>query len=285
MTDEVWTIQKILTWTTQHLEKKGDEHPRLSAEWLLSAVTGLSRVQLYTNFDKPLSADERTRMREAIKRRAEGEPLQYVTGEMPFRHLVLTCEPGVLIPRPETEVLVDVALSGVDEATPNADGEVRVLEVGVGTGCISLSIATERPQTRVYARNRDALDLQERVELIECDLVEGVPAELSQSFSVLVSNPPYIPTSVLEQEVPAEVKGFEPELALDGGEDGLDIYRRLLEAAPRMLLPGGMLCVELYEGHLDKAAHLAEQQGVWESVEVKEDLTHRPRILVARLAK
>ena len=139
MTDEVWTIQKILTWTTQHLEKKGDEHPRLSAEWLLSAVTGLSRVQLYTSFDKPLSADERTRMREAIKRRAEGEPLQYVTGEMPFRHLVLTCEPGVLIPRPETEVLVDVALAGVDAATQNADGEVRVLEVGVGTGCISLS--------------------------------------------------------------------------------------------------------------------------------------------------
>ena len=98
MTDEVWTIQKILTWTTQHLEKKGDEHPRLSAEWLLSAVTGLSRVQLYTNFDKPLSADERTRMREAIKRRAEGSRYQYVTGEMPFRHLVLTCEQGVLIP-------------------------------------------------------------------------------------------------------------------------------------------------------------------------------------------
>jgi len=236
-------------------------------------------------------------MREAIKRRADGEPLQYVTGEMPFRHLVLTCEPGVLIPRPETEVLVDVALEGVDVATPNADGEVRVLEVGVGTGCISLSIATERSQTHVYAtdlspkaialatRNRDALDLQERVELIECDLVEDVPVELAQSFSVLVSNPPYIPTSVLEQEVPAEVKGFEPELALDGGEDGLDVYRRLLEAAPRMLLPGGMLCVELYEGHLDKAAHLAEEQGVWESVEVKEDLTHRPRILVARLAK
>ena len=297
MTDEVWTIQKILTWTTQHLEKKGDEHPRLSAEWLLSAVTGLSRVQLYTNFDKPLSADERARMREAIKRRAEGEPLQYVTGEMPFRHLVLTCEPGVLIPRPETEVLVDVALEGVDAATPNANGEVRVLEVGVGTGCISLSIATERPQTHVYAtdlspqaialatRNRDALDLQERVELIECDLVEGVPTELARSFSVLVSNPPYIPTRVLKQEVPTEVKGFEPELALDGGEDGLDVYRRLLEAAPRMLLPGGMLCVELYEGHLDKAAHLAEQQGVWESVEVKEDLTHRPRILVVRLAK
>ncbi|MBF0905793.1 MAG: peptide chain release factor N(5)-glutamine methyltransferase, partial [Atopobium sp.] len=134
-------------------------------------------------------------------------------------------------------------------------------------------------------RNRDALDLQECVELIECDLVEGVPTELAQSFSVLVSNPPYIPTRVLEQEVPTEVKGFEPELALDGGEDGLDVYRRLLEAAPHMLLPGGMFCVELYEGHLDKAAHLAEEQGVWESVEVKEDLTHRPRILVARLAK
>ena len=296
MSVEVWTVQKILTWTTHYLEQNGDEHPRLSAEWLLSSVTGLSRVQLYTNFDKPFSSDERSHMREAIKRRANGEPLQYVTGEMPFRHLILRCEPGVLIPRPETEILVDVALEGIDEASEsNDENPVRVLEVGVGTGCISLSIAAERQNTQVVAtdispkaialatRNRDVLELQDRVLLVECDLVEGVPEEFAHSFSVFVSNPPYIPSKVLKKDVPEEVRAFEPELALDGGEDGLDTYRRLLDAAPHMLKHGGIFCVELYEGHLDEAAQIAEQQGIWKTVTIKEDLTHRPRILVAEL--
>ena len=298
MQDQSWTIKRILDWTSGYLERKGDEHPRLSAEWLLSATTGLSRVELYTNFDKPLMQDELNRMHQAVEQRASGRPLQYVTGEMPFRHIVLKCEPGVLIPRPETEVLVDTALEGIDQkctaGEKNGTSEpLRVLEVGVGTGCIALSIASERPDIDVVAtdvspeaislarRNRDALGLEDRVQLIECDLVSGVPKEDAGRFCVLVSNPPYIPTEVLKTSVPAEVKEFEPKLALDGGNDGLDVYRRLLQEAPHMLVPGGMLCVELYEGHLDRAAELARQAGVWRDVTIKEDLTHRPRILVA----
>ena len=291
-----WTIKRVLDWTSGYLERKGDEHPRLSAEWLLANVCGLSRVELYVNFDKPLEAGELDAMHAAIERRAAGEPLQYVTGEMPFRHIVLKCERGVLIPRPETEVLVDAALEGVDAAAEKGDeevGPVRVLEVGTGTGCIALSIASERPGTLVTAtdlspraaelaaRNREALGLEEAVDVIECDLATGVSPDLMGSFSVLVSNPPYIPTQVLRDEVPAEVADFEPELALDGGDDGLDVFRRLVELAPEALAPGGMLAVELFEGALDAAADLVRAQGGWGSVEVREDLTRRPRVLVA----
>ena len=291
-----WTIKRVLDWTSGYLERKGDEHPRLSAEWLLANVCGLSRVELYVNFDKPLEAGELDAMHAAIERRAAGEPLQYVTGEMPFRHIVLKCERGVLIPRPETEVLVDAALEGVDAAAEKGDeevGPVRVLEVGTGTGCIALSIASERPGTLVTAtdlspraaelaaRNREALGLEEAVDIIECDLASGVDPDLMGSFSVLVSNPPYIPTQVLRDEVPAEVADYEPELALDGGDDGLDVFRRLLELAPAALVPGGMLAVELFEGALDAAADLVRAQGGWGVVEVREDLTRRPRVLGA----
>ncbi len=288
-----WTIKRVLDWTSGYLERKGDEHPRLSAEWLLAAVTGLSRVELYVNFDKPLEAAELDEMHAAIERRSAGEPLQYVTGEMPFRHIVLRCERGVLIPRPETEILVDAALEGVDDAL-SGEKDVRVLEVGTGTGCIALSLASERPGTHVVAtdlseraielatRNREALGLEGAVDIVECDLASGVDSELMGTFSVLVSNPPYIPTRVLSEEVPAEVRDFEPELALDGGPDGLDVFRRLLDLAPTALVPGGMLVVELYEGSLDDAAALVREREGWSSVEVREDLAHRPRVLVAR---
>lgn len=291
--NEIWTIKRVLDWTSGYLERRGDEHPRLSAEWLLGNVTGLSRVDLYVNFDKPLEASELSAMHAAIERRAAGEPLQYVTGEMPFRHIVLRCERGVLIPRPETEILVDAALEGVDAAAGRGEEPVRVLEVGTGTGCVALSIASERPGTLVTAtdlseraaelasRNREALGLEDAVDIVRTDLAADVDPELMGRFSVLVSNPPYIPTRVLREEVPSEVADFEPELALDGGADGLDVFRRLLELAPTALEPGGMLAVELFEDSLEDAAALVRAQGGWVAVEVREDLTHRPRVLVA----
>jgi release factor glutamine methyltransferase len=290
MANEMWTVQRVLDWTRGYLERKGDEHPRRSAEWLLSDACGLTRMEIYLNFDRPLNPDELARMHAGVERRAAGEPLQYVTGEMPFRHLVLRCEKGVLIPRPETEVLVDVALELLKEGGSEAP---LVLEPCTGTGCIALSLAGEHPGTRVAAtdlspvavalatRNRDALGLEGVVDVMECDLADAVPDELMGRFDLLVSNPPYIPTSVLNEQVPAEVRDFEPHLALDGGADGLDLFRRILELAPRALRPGGALAVELFEQSLDDAANLVREQGGWTRVEVRDDLTHRPRILLA----
>ncbi len=289
-----WTIRDVLDWTCGYLGRRGDEHARLSAEMLLSAALGLSRVEVYLNFDRPLTADELAVLHDAVERRGRGEPVQYVVGETAFRHIVVRCAPGVLIPRPETEVLVDQALAELDARREAGEGPARVLEVGFGTGCVALSIASERPGTLVTAtdvapealelatRNRAALGLEDAVDLIGCDLVSGVPDELMGRFDVLVSNPPYVPTEVLDRQVPAEVADFEPRLALDGGPDGLDVFRRLLDAAPEALAPGGSLCVELYEGSLDRARELALERGGWREVEVVEDLTRRPRVLVAR---
>lgn len=289
---ETWTIQRVLDWTVGYLERKGDERPRLSAEWLLAHVTGLSRVELYVNFDRPMNTDELAAMHEAVARRGRGEPLQYVTGEMPFRHLVLRCEEGVLIPRPETEVLVDAAL----EAIAGVEAP-RVLEIGTGTGCLALSLVTECEGTRVIAtdlspravtlasRNVDALGLGGAIEVVEGDLASGVSDALMGSFDLLVSNPPYIPTAVLERDVPAEVRDHEPHLALDGGFDGLDVFRRLAELAPQALHDGGWFCLELSEDNVETAAEELRAAGCWEQVEVRQDLTRRPRVLLACLKR
>lgn len=293
MDGRTWTCKDILDWTTSYLERKGDEHPRISAQWLLCAVTGLSRVELYTHFDQPLSPEELAAMHKAIERRVAGEPLQYVTGDTAFRHIIVRCEPEVLIPRPETELLVDFVLDGLPRAADGTPIPALVLEVGTGTGCIACSLARERAKTHVVAtdvspaaialatRNRDALHLAPYVDIVPSDLAAGIDPALMGHFEALVSNPPYIPSAVIPT-LPHEVEGFEPHLALDGGQDGLDIYRRLLDLAPRALRPGGLLAVELFETTLDEAARLVRERGGWASVEVREDYTHRPRFLVAR---
>lgn len=394
MPNETWTIKRCLDWTRDYLRDKGDERPRLSAEWLLSGVTGLSRTEIYMSFDKPMSPEELARMHSAVVRRAKGEPLQYIIGETDFRTITVACAPGVLIPRPETELLVEETLKyidadvlgaaacrprsrvelpwnaeiqaareaelataaaqsedrlverelteediaaleedaeleagdsgdsgdevGLQTAVPR-DGEgalgatsangvntsddddsasqvARVLEVGCGTGCISLSIAAERPEhtccvaidiepraVGLSIRNRDALGIAPDVVDVRLgNLVSPLNRETEWgTFDVLVSNPPYIPTSVMGN-LPHEVADYEPALALDGGEDGLDIFRRLVNAAPHMLKPGGLLACELYEGHLDQAASLCRAAGMRE-VRVVNDLTNRPRIILARV--
>ena len=386
MANETWTIRRCLDWTRDYLKDRGDERPRLSAEWLLSGVTGLSRTEIYVNFDKPMSSEELAAMHTAVVRRAKGEPLQYIIGETSFRTIDVMCEPGVLIPRPETELLVEEVLAYLDRevigaapaaargrvelpwnaevevalqaeiaaakekdeapvverelrdddfdtledgegtietadgaegdadvlgAAPVEEGEfsegapaqygesgqtrcARVLEVGCGTGCISLSIASERSgraqcvaidieprAVDLSIRNRDALGISPAdVDVRLGNLVSPLNRETEWgTFDVLVSNPPYIPSAVMGS-LPHEVADFEPALALDGGADGLDIFRRLVNAAPHMLRPGGLLACELYEGHLDAAADLCRSAGMHD-VRIVDDFTGRPRIVLA----
>jgi release factor glutamine methyltransferase len=282
--ERAWTCKDALDWTTEYLDRKGDEHPRRSAEWLLSAATGLSRVELYAFFDRPLSPEERATFRASIERRAAGEPLQYVTGEMPFRHLVLHVEPGVFIPRPETEVLVDVVL----EAISGAD-EPLVADLCTGSGAIAVSLAHEHPGARVWASDvseraveaarRNALyaDAADRVQVLQGDLFAPIPEELQGRLAVVVSNPPYVPTGDLP-DLPNEVLGFEPKAALDGGADGLDVARRIAQRSLTWLAPGGLLAIEVDETRAD--AFAAELHKDYEGVSVRKDLTGRDRIVV-----
>ena len=284
MAERAWTCKDALDWTADYLARKGDDHPRRSAEWLLSAATGLSRVQLYAFHDRPLSPEERTALRSAIERRASGEPLQYVTGEMPFRHLVLRVKRGVFIPRPETEVLVDVAL----EAISSLD-EPLVIDLCTGSGAVAVSLAYEHPGARVLAtdvsehafeaarQNSLYAGVDERVQLSHGSLFEPVSREYLGRMDVVVSNPPYIPTEDV-RSLPEEVLAYEPMEALDGGADGLDVARKIASEALEWLKPGGLLAMEVDETRAQAMAE--EMQDSYECVAVRKDLTGRDRIVV-----
>jgi release factor glutamine methyltransferase len=298
----VWTIKAALDWTQGYLATNGAENPRLEAQWLLTTATSLSRLELYTNHDQPLTGEQRTVLREAIKRRVAGEPLQYILGKAPFRHLELRVRPGVLIPRPETEVLVDLVLDELraigERAATHPVGShpepPRVLDLCTGTGCIALSLLHEYPGVQVVATDIDPAALalaQENATLMEApltilldDLATTLVADPTThaSFDIVVSNPPYVPTAELAA-LPDEVAAFEPHAALDGGPDGLHIFRRILEQAQLLLKPNALLACELHETTLEQAKTLCESAG-FHSTKIHQDLTQSPRILTTRRA-
>jgi len=282
--ERTWTVAEALAWTIDYFARKGVENPRRSAEWLLSAATGLSRLEAYAHFDRPLSPEERATFRASIERRAAGEPLQYVTGEVPFRHLVLRVVPGVFIPRPETEVLVDTVLEFLDRHGIVAPA---VADVCTGSGAVAVSIAHERVDSRVHATeivpataavaqgNAERAGVSDRVTVHTGDLFAPLPPQLAGTLDVVVSNPPYIPTADLA-DLPAEVAGFEPRIALDGGPDGLDVVRRIARDAAAWLRPGGLLAMEIDTTCAKGAANILAQW--YEEIEVRQDLTGRDRI-------
>lgn len=307
MSEELWTIKSALDWTVGFLERKGDESPRLSAEWLMAEATGLSRIELYVQFEKPLSLDERAVLREYVARRGAGEPLQLISGRAPFRYLNLRVAPGVLIPRLETEVLVSEALAAldlpraVDHVAAGEEGEtvvspdlptVRAIDLCTGSGCIAVALATEYPRAQVIALdiapealalarvNVEEQGVADRVCVRESDLLSAIAPEERGTFDLVISNPPYVPSAVCDG-LPAEVADWDPRLALDGGADGLDVLRRFAPDALSCLKPGGILALELFEGHMDQARALVESCG-FSDVRIVDDLAGRPRVLMAR---
>lgn len=241
---ETWTIRKVLDWTREYLAEKGVENARRETEWLLAAALDLDRVGIYVNFDKPLTDRELAACRAVVARRAKREPLQYILGSQEFRGLDFIVTPAVLIPRHDTEVLVE-------EAVKRASARSAILDIGVGSGCIAVSLAKSLPETEVWGVEMSAEALAvaksnaERhgvtVHLAEGSLFEPFP---ERRFGLVVSNPPYIPTADLAALQP-EVRDYEPRGALDGGADGLDFYRAIIPAAPVHLAPGGWLLVEV----------------------------------------
>ena len=244
MDKPVWTIMKILNWTKQHFEARGVENPRLDAEVLLCAVLKCERIKLYTEFDKPLSEEERDKMRSYVERRTKHEPLAYIIGERAFMRNNFKVTPATLVPRPETELLV----KSLVKAAPmlRADGAVKALDIGTGSGAIIVSLLDYLPAAvgvgvdisnealAVAKENAAAIGVDKRVAFRQSDLFSNVPVE--KKFDIIVSNPPYIPAAdiaTLAQDVQQE-----PRTALDGGADGLNFYRRGCGASGRRWIAG-----------------------------------------------
>ncbi len=275
-----WTTLAVLDWTTQRFTEAGIAAARLEAQLLLAHVLGCSRVQLYTGFDKPLGEQELARYREQIKRRLGGEPVAYLLGEQEFWGLPFYVDASVLVPRPDTETVIEVARAlRADPAAP-----CRVLDLCTGSGAIAISLAKELPGAQVVAtevspeaaavarRNAERNALADRVEVRVGDLFAPAAGE---RFDLIVANPPYIATAVLATLAP-EVRR-EPSIALDGGPDGLAFYDRICAAATAHLLPGGAIVLEHGYDQADAVRARLEAAG-FTGISLTHDLGKNPRV-------
>jgi len=259
---EIWTTLKVLDWTKEFLVSRGVENARLEAEWLLCAATGLDRVGLYLNFEKPLNDGELAAYRVLVARRGRREPLQHILGTQEFCGLEFEVTPDVLIPRHDMETLVNEALARKPAAK-------SILDIGTGSGCIAVALACSLPGASVTAvdisgaalvvARRNAENNGAAIEFLQGSLIEPVAG---RQFDLIVSNPPYIPSSYIETLQP-EVRDFDPRLALDGGVDGLDVYRAMIPDAAALLNPGGWLLLEVGVGQAGDVAGIFRTAGIY----------------------
>lgn len=283
------TVLEVIQRSTEFLAKRGVDSPRLQVELLLAHVLGMPRLKLYLNFDRTLRPAELEAMRFCVKRRGQREPLQHIVGTTSFCGVELRVTPDVLVPRPETEELAEQAWKlleshGTSEAAPT------VLDFGTGSGCLAIVLALKCPAVNLYALDISSSALQiarqnatrhgvlDRIQFVEGDGLGALP--FGPRFDLMVANPPYIPTPVIPMLDP-EVRDFDPRVALDGGKDGLDFYRRLSVEAPPFCQSGGQLMVELGDEQAPAASQLFAESG-WTVERILPDLAGKPRILIAR---
>ena len=280
----VWTVLDLLRWTTDHFASRGIDTPRLDAEVLLAYALECDRLRLYVEYEKPVEEPDRARFRALVQRRADERiPVALLTGTREFWSLSFEVTPDVLVPRPETETLVTAAL----ERLPDAEAELRVLDVGTGSGAVALALATERPKARVLAtdlsgaalavagRNAERLGLADRVAFAQGDLFEPLAGE---RFDLVISNPPYIGRGEADSLAP-ELR-HEPESALYAGADGLEVLRRLVAEASDHLEAGGVLALEIDPRQAPALLQLCTDAGL-RDVRVHRDLAGRERAVSA----
>ena len=261
--------------------------PRTSAEVLLAHVLAEDRLFLYLNYDRPMETSELAAYRACIKRRLGGEPNQYITGLQEFWSLPLRVSPDVLIPRPETEVLVQAVLEFLDKADPNVD----ILDLGTGSGAIAIALARELPAARIVAadismaalrlaqENAKSNQVDEGIFFVRGDMFAAIPGG-SQKFKVVVANPPYISHAEMSK-LPREIRDFEPHHALEGGPDGLTAIRHIIAEAPTVLSQAGALFMEIGADQAESVSALVRESQRYESYRIVRDYSGLDRVLVA----
>lgn len=291
MAEEAWTIKRLLEWTSAFFSRKEVDPARLSAELLLSHILNIPRIKLYTGYERVVSPDDLGRFRELVKRAAEQEPIAYLTGKAHFFNLELQITRDVLIPRPDTETLVEnvlqLARRTIGFETP------RILDLCTGSGCIALAIAHHHKHSTLVAteispaaldvakKNVEQLGLSERIALLQGDLFEPLSSQVDQApFDLIVSNPPYIASGKIPT-LDRSVRDYEPIVALDGGEDGLRIVRQILAESPARLRPAGRLYIEIAFDQAALAIAAAEQHPEYEDIRVIKDNAGNDRVLTA----
>jgi len=284
---DVWTVGRLLTWTTEWLASRGSESPRLDAEVLLAFVRGCQRIALYTAFDVPVNDDERARFRGLVKRRGEGEPVAYLVGSKEFFSLPFGVSPAVLIPRPETEGLV----IRVIDICQSAGEQARIVDVGTGSGAIAVTLAKRMPRAAFVATdispaalavardNATRHGVADRIEFVECDLLD-TPAAVG-TWDVIVSNPPYVREDEFDA-LPRDVRLHEPRTALVSGPTGVEVIGRLAAAAAKTLAPGGWLLVEVGPSTATAAEQVIAAHAELVPEPTLKDLAGLPRIVQAR---
>lgn len=278
-------ILEIINKTVPFFQKHGIENPRLNIEWLLAHVLNKKRLELYLQFEREVDEPTLARLRELVRRRAGGEPIQYVTGEAPFYGLTFAVNRHVLIPRPETELLVEAVMKRVQ---PGA----MIVDVGTGSGCLVVTLAKQLPGARLVAVDASAEALavaranarrhgvEKSARFLQGDLLEALRDNVGAD--VVVSNPPYIASGDWVT-LPKEVRDFEPVQALVAGADGLEVIRRLVRTAKRVLSPSGYVALEIGAGQRTAVEQLFRDHG-YHGVEVVKDLQGHERIVIAQAA-
>ena len=277
---KTWRIIEIIKWGEEYFKLKGFENPKQEIEWLLCDLLQLKRIDLYLKFEDIINKSKLKKLKSWIKRRIQREPLQYITGKVEFYGLRLISTPQALIPRPETERLVDITLNSLEKIP-----EPKILEIGTGSGCVSIAVSNKKPKANIVSLDisKDALELAEinaksnnckNINFLEMDFLNEIP---DGRFDILISNPPYIPQKEIENIMP-EVKNYEPRIALTDFEEGLNFYFRIAKVG-RTLIPNGIIILEVGLGnHPQKVFSLFKEAG-FDQLELIKDYNNNERIL------
>jgi release factor glutamine methyltransferase len=310
---ETWAIQRLLSWITGYFTEKEIDSPRLSAEILLGHVLGLKRIELYTQFGKLVDKEQLRQLHALVKRAGQDEPVAYLTGKTEFYSLELNVTPACMIPRPETELLVERAIEFLRARTAKGATISDALEPGqlcdaagtstqfvcdlcTGSGCIAVAIAMNYASARIIATdisdaalrvaaaNVEKHHLKERITLLCGDLFDPLVPQLDTSrFDLIVCNPPYVSAPEFEA-LERNVKDYEPKLALFAGNDGLDIYRRIIEKADLFLKPDAALMLEIGYAQGPAVREILEQTGAFTEIRIEKDFHNNDRVVTAARA-